>query len=102
FCLLAPILVTIPTRRSSELIARSLRETAAYAVDVAADGEAGLNAIESNPYDAVILDLMLPKLDGMQVLERVRQSGRRTPILVLRSEEHTSELQSRVDIVRWL
>src|SRR2546429_2379092 len=81
------LLIVEDEARLAENIARSLRETAAYAVDVAADGEAGLNAIESNPYDAVILDLMLPKLDGMQVLERVRQSGRRTPILVLTARD---------------
>jgi DNA-binding response OmpR family regulator len=73
--------------RLADNIARSVRESAAYAVDVVNDGEAGLHAIESNPYDAVILDLMLPKLDGMQVLERMRQAGRRTPVLVLTARD---------------
>jgi DNA-binding response OmpR family regulator len=81
------VLIVEDEPRLAENIARSFRETAAYAVDVANDGETGLNAIESNPYDAVILDLMLPKLDGMQVLQRMRQSGRRTPVLVLTARD---------------
>jgi DNA-binding response OmpR family regulator len=81
------VLIVEDEPRLAENIARSLRETASYAVDVAGDGETGLHAIESNPYDAVILDLMLPNLDGMQVLERMRKSGRRTPVLVLTARD---------------
>jgi DNA-binding response OmpR family regulator len=81
------LLIVEDEPRLADNIARSVRESAAYAVDVVNDGEAGLRAIESNPYDAVILDLMLPKLDGMQVLERMRQAGRRTPVLVLTARD---------------
>jgi len=81
------VLIVEDEPRLAENIARGLREAAAYAVDVVHDGEAGLSAIQANPYDAVILDLMLPKLDGMQVLQRIRQAGRRTPVLVLTARD---------------
>ena len=88
------LLIVEDEPRLADNIARSLRESAAYAVDVVNDGEAGLHAIESNPYDAVILDLMLPKLDGMQVLERMRQAGRRTPVLVLTARDDKESVVS--------
>src|SRR5436853_5464256 len=76
------VLIIEDELRLAENVARTLRETAGYAVDVAADGQEGLFLAESNAYDAVLLDLMLPKLDGMQVLRRIRESGQDTPVLV--------------------
>ena len=73
------VLVVEDEVRLAENVARSLRESAGYAVDVASDGQEGLFMAESNPYDVVLLDLMLPKLDGMELLHRIRQSGRHTP-----------------------
>jgi DNA-binding response OmpR family regulator len=58
-----------------------------YAVDASGDGEEGLWAAQSNPYDAVILDLMLPGLDGMTILQRLRQRGQSTPVLVLTARD---------------
>src|SRR5437899_7511555 len=81
------VLVIEEEPRPAENFARTLRETAGYAVDVAADGQEGLFLAESNAYDAVLLDLMLPKLDGMQVLKRIRESGQHTPILVLTARD---------------
>lgn len=68
-------------------IARSLQETAGYAVDLSADGEDGLYMAQTNPYDAIILDLMLPKLDGFSVLSRLRKTGSHTPVLVLTARD---------------
>jgi DNA-binding response OmpR family regulator len=68
-------------------IARSLRESAGYAVDVAHDGQEGLFMAESNEYDVVLLDLMLPHLDGMQVLSRIRKAGQSTPVLVVTARD---------------
>src|ERR1700724_3231012 len=75
------VLVVEDEIRLAENVARSLRESAGYAVDVAADGQEGLFLAESNTYDVVLLDLMLPKMDGMQLLTRIRQAGQLTPVL---------------------
>src|SRR6202140_568576 len=53
------------------------------AVDVAHDGEEGLAAAASAPYDVIVLDLMLPKLDGLEVTRRLRERRVQTPILML-------------------
>jgi two-component system OmpR family response regulator len=63
-------------------------ERALYVVDVAFDGEEGLFLGETEHYDAVILDLGLPKLDGIDVLERWRAAGNYVPVLILTSR-HT-------------
>ena len=68
-------------------IARSLRESAGYAVDVAPDGQEGLFMAESNEYDVVLLDLMLPHMDGMQLLTRIRKAGQHTPVLVVTARD---------------
>ena len=54
-----------------------------YAVDVALDGEEGLFRAREIPYDTIILDLMLPQIDGWSVLRALRQDGHPTPVLVL-------------------
>ena len=56
---------------------------AGYVVDIAPDGEEGQFLGETEPYDAVILDLGLPKVDGVSVLERWRRAGLSTPVLIL-------------------
>src|ERR1051326_3484397 len=70
---------------------------AGYSVTTAADGVAGVEAaIKARP-DVVVLDLMLPKMDGLAVCKELRQKIAQMPIIMLtakRSEEHTSELQS--------
>ncbi|HZP64074.1 MAG TPA: response regulator transcription factor [Terriglobales bacterium] len=81
------VLIVEDETRLAENVARSLRESAGYAVDIAADGQEGLFFAESNQYDLIILDLMLPKLDGGQVLTRMRESGQRAPVLVLTARD---------------
>src|SRR6478609_2750535 len=81
------VLVVEDELRLAENVARSLRESAGYAVDIAADGQEGLFMAESNAYDAVLLDLMLPKMDGMALLGRIRQSGQHTPVMVLTARD---------------
>jgi len=66
----------------SEFVARGLRE-AGFAVDCAADGEAGLDAALSQPYDVAVLDVMLPKRDGLSVIDELRRRGIETPVLIL-------------------
>ncbi|MCE9593619.1 MAG: response regulator, partial [Planctomycetes bacterium] len=67
-------------------LAKGLRE-AGYAVDVAADGEVGLWHAIGEDYDTIVLDLMLPKLDGLTVLERIRQAGKEAPVLILTARD---------------
>ncbi len=69
-------------RAIADFVARGLRE-AGFAVDVAWDGEEGLTtALERDP-DVAIVDLMLPKRDGLSVIEELRRRGRTTPVLIL-------------------
>ena len=68
-------------------VARALRESAAYAVDLSADGHDGLFMALSAPYDLLVLDLMLPGLDGLEVLRRLRAASSQTPVLVLTSRD---------------
>lgn len=82
------VLIVEDEPRLAENIARSLRESAGYAVDIAPDGQEGLFLAESNVYDALLLDLMLPKVDGMQVLTGIRRAGQHTPVLVLTARDN--------------
>jgi two-component system OmpR family response regulator len=70
-------------------LARSLREEG-YAVDTAADGEDGLFKAQSVGYDAIILDAMLPQLDGWELLRRLRP-GNKTPVLMLTARDRTAD-----------
>src|SRR3954471_7877167 len=69
-------------RTIADFVARGLRE-AGFAVDVAADGDAGLELASTEPYDLAIVDLMLPKRDGLSVIDELRRRGRSTPVLIL-------------------
>jgi two-component system OmpR family response regulator len=64
---------------------------AGYAVDAAPDGEEGHYLGETEPYDAVVLDLGLPKMDGVRVLEKWRSAGRDMPVLILTARDRWSE-----------
>lgn len=68
-------------------VSRALNESAGYATDCAADGAEGLYLAQSNPYDLVILDLMLPKISGQSLLKQLRDSGSNVPILVLTARD---------------
>ncbi len=65
-----------------------------YSVDEAADGEQGLQMVMSQVYDLVVLDLMLPKVDGLQILTAIRQKGLQIKVLILSAK---SEVQDRID-----
>ncbi len=86
------VLIIEDEARLAENVARSLRESAGYAVDVSLDGEEGAFMAESNPYDLVILDLMLPKLDGLSVLQRLREGGSAVPVLVLTARDEKESI----------
>ncbi|ABS68406.1 response regulator transcription factor [Xanthobacter versatilis] len=64
---------------------------AGYAVDRAYDGEEGQYLGETEPYDAIVLDIGLPKLDGISVLESWRRAGKVTPVLILTARDRWSD-----------
>ena len=72
-------------------------ENAGYAVDKAFDGEEGLYLGETEPYDAVILDLGLPKVDGVAVLQSWRRAGKAMPVLILTARDRWSDKVSGFD-----
>jgi len=66
----------------AEFVARGLGE-AGFAVDRASDGEEGLELALQNLYDVAVVDVMLPRLDGLGLIDRLRRRGRNTPVLIL-------------------
>ena len=74
----------------SGFIKKGLEEET-YAVDVATDGEEGLLLGEQNQYDLIILDLMLPKIDGLEVLSTLRDQKIETPILLLTAKDSVED-----------
>jgi len=77
------VLVIEDEQRLAENVAAALREGPGFAVDCAEDGEVGITLAEQRCYDLVILDLMLPKVDGLGVLKRMRSQKDETPVLIL-------------------
>ena len=86
------ILLVEDEPEAARLLAKGLREQA-YAVDVAADGRAAVFRAQTTDYDAVILDLILPKLDGLGVCRELRSAGSSVPILMLTARD---AVQSRI------
>ncbi|HZV21599.1 MAG TPA: response regulator transcription factor [Hyphomicrobiales bacterium] len=70
---------------------------AGYAVDAAFDGEEGAYLGETEPYDAIILDLGLPKIDGLSLLERWRGRNINTPVLILTARDRWNEKVAAID-----
>jgi len=64
-----------------------------YSVDAVYDGEEALEYLEADNYDGVILDIMMPKIDGLEVLRQLRQKGNKIPVLMLTAK---SEIDDRV------
>lgn len=80
------ILVVDDDHRLCAIVKRGLLEEA-YAVDVAYDGEEGQFLAETNSYDLIVLDIMMPKKDGLQVCRELRSAGVNTPILMLTAKD---------------
>ncbi|RME71632.1 MAG: DNA-binding response regulator, partial [Planctomycetota bacterium] len=76
------ILVVEDDATIAEFLAKGLRE-AGFAVDVAHDGLRGLRLASTEPYDAAVIDVMLPGLDGLSLVERLRERGFDLPVLFL-------------------
>ncbi|MGV3771476.1 MAG: response regulator, partial [Verrucomicrobiales bacterium] len=94
------ILVVEDDKKIASFVVNGLKQSG-FAVDHCADGESGLIMAESASYDAAVLDIMLPKLDGLSLVQAIRQRGIRTPVIFLSAkasvEDRVKGLQSGAD-----
>jgi len=86
------ILIVEDERKVAQFLKKGF-QSEAFAVDIAPDGAEGIRLALSAPYDAIILDLMLPKVGGIELLQKIRREGVKTPILILTAK---SEVDDRV------
>ncbi len=84
------ILLVEDEEKIIDFLKRGLKENK-FAVDVARDGEEGLYLSDINPYDLIILDLMLPKIDGITICKQIRGKKNNTPILILTARNQVND-----------
>jgi heavy metal response regulator len=87
------ILVVEDEKKVASFIKRGLEEEG-FSVDLAHDGEEGLFMAETNPYNLILMDLMLPKKDGLTVLRELRDKGNSTPVLCLTAKDTVEDVVS--------
>src|SRR2546425_589579 len=90
------ILVVEDDARMAQLLRRGLAEDR-HSVDVAADGLSGLEKARTELYDSIVLDVMLPGLDGLGVARKLRDGGIRTPILMLTARDAAPDIVRGLD-----
>ncbi len=90
------ILIAEDDARLHDLLSRALRERA-FAVDVVTDGETALIEASINEYDAIVLDVMLPRRTGIEVCRELRRRGHRTPILMLTARDAVQDRVAGLD-----
>jgi DNA-binding response OmpR family regulator len=90
------VLIVEDDARMSELLRQGLEEEG-HSVVVAADGETGLAMAQAGEFDVVVLDVMLPKLDGIAVAKRLRGERNATPILMLTARDDTADIVKGLD-----
>ncbi|MDE1920668.1 MAG: response regulator transcription factor [Candidatus Omnitrophica bacterium] len=90
------ILVIEDEVKIAQFIKRGLKEEG-YAVDVANDGEEGHFMLASNEYDALVLDLMLPKMDGLALCRQLRKDGNQIPIIMLTAKDTVKDKVKGLD-----
>ncbi len=90
------ILLVEDDSRVASFIRRGLREEN-YAVDVAADGERALFLAQTEEYDVIILDLLIPKKSGLEVLTELRAAGQKTPVLILTAKDERQDKVAGLD-----
>ncbi|MBI3307402.1 MAG: response regulator transcription factor [Candidatus Omnitrophica bacterium] len=84
------VLIVEDEKKMAGFIARGLKEEG-YVVDTAYDGETGWEYASTNDYDAIILDWMLPKMNGLEVCTKLRKEGLRTPIMILTARDEVED-----------
>lgn len=90
------ILVVEDSRKVADFIVKGLREES-YAVDRVADGREALETARATAYDAIILDVMLPGMNGMEVVSELRKCGNHTPVLMLTVKAGTADKVAGLD-----
>jgi two-component system response regulator MprA len=91
------ILVVDDDAKMAELLRRGLSKEG-HSVDIAGDGLKGLEKGQSLPFDAIVLDIMLPGIDGLSVARRLRSGGVRAPILMLTARDSVSDIVRGLDV----
>src|SRR5438477_12681266 len=76
------ILVVEDDKKIASFVANGLKQSG-FAVDQCANGEEGLMMAQTVPYDAAVIDVMIPKLDGLALIQRLRKENIRTPVIIL-------------------
>ena len=84
------ILIVEDDLKIASFVQKGLK-SAGFAVDHAVEGETGLHLILTEPYDAAIIDVMLPKLDGLALIKKMRETGLNTPVIVLSAKGSTED-----------
>lgn len=84
------ILVIEDDLKIASFVRKGLK-SAGFAVDHAADGETGLHLILTEPYDAAVIDVMLPRMDGLTLIEKMRGNGVNTPVIILSAKGSTGD-----------
>jgi len=90
------ILVIEDEMKVANFIKKGLEEEH-YAVDIAYDGETGLYLSEVNDYDLIVLDLMIPKINGMEVLRKIRENKNPVPILIVTAKDTADDIVKGLD-----
>ncbi len=91
------VLIVEDEREMAEVLKEGLEEEN-YFVSLAFDGVSGLEVARSCEFDVIILDVMLPKLDGFEVARRLRAKGNRTPILMLTARDTVPDVVKGLDL----
>jgi len=92
----ARVLVVEDEKKVASFIKRGLEEEN-YAVDVAHEGEEGLYMAETNPYDLILMDLMLPKMDGLEIINKLREKDIFVPVLCLTAKDKVEDIVKGLD-----
>lgn len=90
------LLIVEDERRLNQIISKSF-EKEGFCVDSCFDGEEALSFIEAGEYDAIIMDIMMPKMSGMEVLQKIRNHGNSTPVLLLTAKDAVSDRVTGLD-----
>lgn len=91
------ILIIEDEKKIAENIKKGIESIPSWTVDLCHNGEDGLHMALNEPYNVIILDLMLPKMDGLDILTHLRKSGKTTPVLILTAKNTEKDIIKGLD-----